>query len=70
MAVELDRAAEPVSEALGQKGIACWAGDFYAVRPLADLGIDREKGVLRLSATHYTSAADVTGLLAALDAVL
>lgn len=70
VAVELDRAAEPVSEALGQKGIACWAGDFYAVRPLAALGIDREKGVLRLSATHYTSAADVTRLIAALDEVL
>lgn len=70
VAVELDRVAEPVSEELGRKGIACWAGDFYAVRPLAALGIDREKGVLRLSATHYTSAEDVTRLIAALDEVL
>ncbi len=70
VAVELDRVAEPVSEALGRKGIACWAGDFYAVRPLAALGIDREKGVLRLSATHYTSAEDVARLIAALDEVL
>ncbi|MGB4907617.1 MAG: aminotransferase class V-fold PLP-dependent enzyme, partial [Tabrizicola sp.] len=30
VAVELDRAAEPVSEELGRNGIACWAGDFYA----------------------------------------
>lgn len=70
VAVELDRVAEPVSEELGRKGIACWAGDFYAVRPLAALGIDREKGVLRLSATHYTSAEDVVRLIAALDEVL
>lgn len=70
VAIELDRVAEPVSEELGRNGIACWAGDFYAVRPLAALGIDRAKGVLRMSATHYTSAEDVTRLIAALDRVL
>jgi selenocysteine lyase/cysteine desulfurase len=70
VAVALDREAEPVSEALGREGIACWAGDFYAVRPLAGLGIDRDKGVLRMSATHYTSAEDVARLIAALDRVL
>ncbi|HEY6918497.1 MAG TPA: aminotransferase class V-fold PLP-dependent enzyme [Tabrizicola sp.] len=70
VAVELDRAAEPVSEELGRNGIACWAGDFYAVRPLEALGIDREKGVLRMSAVHYTSAEEVARLIAALDRVL
>lgn len=70
VALELDRVAEPVSEELGRNGIACWAGDFYAVRPLEALGIDREKGVLRMSATHYTSAAEVSLLIAALDRVL
>ncbi|MDQ2065063.1 aminotransferase class V-fold PLP-dependent enzyme [Xinfangfangia sp. CPCC 101601] len=70
VAVELNRAAEPVSEALGQKGIACWAGDFYAVRPLEALGIDRDKGVLRMSAVHYTSAEDVSRLIGALEQVL
>jgi selenocysteine lyase/cysteine desulfurase len=70
VAVELDRAAEPVSEELGRNGIACWAGDFYAVRPLEALGIDREKGVLRMSAVHYTSAEEVARLIVALDRVL
>ncbi len=70
VAVELDRPAEPVSEALGREGIACWAGDFYAVRPLSALGIDLKKGVLRMSAAHYTSADDVARLIAALDRVL
>ena len=70
VAVELTQVAEPVSEELGRNGIACWAGDFYAVRPLEALGIDREKGVLRMSATHYTSAAEVSLLIAALDRVL
>jgi selenocysteine lyase/cysteine desulfurase len=70
VAVELDRVAEPVSEELGRNGIACWAGDFYAVRPLEALGIDRDKGVLRMSAVHYTSADEVARLIAALDRVL
>lgn len=70
VAVELDRAAEPVSEELGRQGIACWAGDFYAVRPLTALGIDLEKGVLRMSAVHYTSEAEVARLIEVLDRVL
>jgi selenocysteine lyase/cysteine desulfurase len=70
VAVDLGRAAEPVSEALGREGIACWAGDFYAVRPLAALGVDLAKGVLRLSAVHYTSPEDVARLIVALDRVL
>ena len=70
VAVDLGRAAEPVSVELGRRGIACWAGDFYAVRPLTAMGVDLEKGVLRMSAVHYTSAADVERLVAALDQVL
>ena len=70
VAVALDRAAEPVSVALGERGVACWAGDFYAVRPLAAMGVDLSRGVLRMSAAHYTSPDDVARLIAALDEVL
>ena len=70
VAVELQRPAEPVAAALAEQGIACGGGDFYAVRPLRGLGIDPDKGVLRLSGVHYTSAEDVTRLIAALDKVL
>lgn len=70
VAVALDRAAEPISKALGQHGIACWAGDFYAVRPLEAMGVDLQRGVLRMSMTHYTSAEDVVRLIEALDQVL
>ena len=64
------RAAEPISQALAGEGIACWAGDFYAVRPLQALGVNLDKGVLRLSLVHYTSADEVSRLIAALDRVL
>ena len=70
VAVAFDRAAEPISEALGREGIACWAGDFYAVRPLEAMGVDLGRGVLRMSLAHYTSTEDVARLIAALDRVL
>ncbi len=70
VAVALDRAAEPVSEALGRDGIACWGGNFYAVRPLAAMGVNMDHGVLRMSLVHYTSADDVARLIGALDRVL
>jgi selenocysteine lyase/cysteine desulfurase len=70
VAVALDRAAEPVSEDLGKLGINCWAGDFYAVRPLTAMGIDLDRGVLRMSMVHYTSGEDVARLIGALDKVL
>jgi selenocysteine lyase/cysteine desulfurase len=45
-------------------------GDFYAVRALQAMGVDAEKGVLRLSFVHYTSKAEVDRLIEALDHVL
>ena len=70
VAIELDRAAAPVAAALGAEGIACGGGHFYAVRPLEAMGIDTAKGVLRLSAAHYTTVDEVGRLMAALDRVL
>ena len=70
VAVALDRAAEPVAAALAPHGIMAGGGNFYAVRPLGALGVDPERGVLRLSFVHYTSAAEVQKLIGALDRVL
>ncbi len=70
VAVVLDRDPEPVARDLGRDGIACWAGNFYGVRPLQAMGVDPDIGVLRLSLAHYTSAGDVARLIKALDRVL
>ncbi len=70
VAVELNRAAEPVAAELAGHGINCLGGTFYANRPLTAMGIDPERGVLRLSGVHYTSAEDVGRLITALDRVL
>jgi len=70
VALDLGRDPEPVAAALAKSGIMAGAGNFYGQRPLEALGIDPERGVLRLSFVHYTSAAEVEKLVAALDAVL
>lgn len=70
VAVELRGPAGPVAAALGQRGINCGGGHFYAVRPLRAMGVDPDKGVLRLSLVHYTSAGEVTQAIRALEQVL
>ncbi|TNF63232.1 MAG: nitrogen fixation protein NifS, partial [Rhodobacteraceae bacterium] len=59
-----------VAADLARHGIMCGGGDFYAQRPLAAMGVDPERGVLRLSFVHYTSKAEIDKLLNALDDVL
>lgn len=59
-----------VAKALAPLGIMCGGGDFYAQRPLAAMGVNMAKGVLRLSFVHYTSQAEVDALLTALDQVI
>jgi|UniRef100_UPI004048471E selenocysteine lyase/cysteine desulfurase len=45
-------------------------GHFYAVRPLQDMQIDEQTGVIRISFLHYTSKEDVTQLINGLKAAL
>ena len=70
VAVELPGSGAAAAESLVAHGIMAGGGDFYAVRALQALGIDPDKGVLRLSFVHYTSRAEVERLIKALDAVL
>lgn len=70
VALALNRPGEDVAAELAQHGVMCGGGDFYAVRALEAMGVDMNKGVLRLSFVHYTSEAEVTKAIEALDAVL
>jgi len=45
-------------------------GHFYAVRPLKDMSIPEEPGVLRISFLHYTSVAELDQLINELKAAL
>ncbi|WP_338547945.1 aminotransferase class V-fold PLP-dependent enzyme [Roseovarius phycicola] len=70
VAVELAGPGEEAAAQLAQHGIMTGGGDFYGSRPLQAMGIDLDKGVLRLSFVHYTSQAEVDKLLNALDETL
>jgi selenocysteine lyase/cysteine desulfurase len=70
VALALQSHAGDVAAQLAPHGIMAEGGDFYAQRPLQAMGVDLEKGVLRVSFTHYTSQAELDQLIAALDRVL
>ncbi len=70
VAVALNRPGEEVARELAAHGIMAGGGDFYGVRPLAAMGVDTDKGVLRMSFVHYTSEAEIAQLQNALEAVL
>jgi cysteine desulfurase family protein (TIGR01976 family) len=70
VALALARSGEEVAGELARAGIMAEGGDFYAVRALAAMDVDMDKGVLRLSFTHYTSQSEIDKLLNALDKVL
>jgi cysteine desulfurase family protein (TIGR01976 family) len=59
---------EAASTALGERGIATWWGDFYAVGPVERLGLQPE-GVLRIGLTHYNTSDEVDRLLVELREV-
>ena len=46
------------------------AGHYYAARLFNQIGLDPELGAVRLSFVHYTSTADMTKLIGALDEIL
>ena len=70
VALSLNRPGAEVAAKLAAHGINCGGGDFYAQRPLQAMGVDPDRGVLRLSFVHYTSAEEVARVIAALDDVI
>ena len=62
------RSPRSVAEALGERGIAVWDGDYYAVELMRALGLG-EAGAVRAGFVHYNTAAEVDRLLEALSAL-
>ncbi len=66
-AVEVDGMDAPeVSRSLGQRGIATWAGHFYAVEPMRRLGYAESGGLTRIGFLHINTADEVDSVLEAL----
>jgi cysteine desulfurase family protein (TIGR01976 family) len=56
------RSAEAVAVALGERGIAVWHGDYYAVEVMRSLGLE-DGGAVRAGIVHYNTAEEVDLLL-------
>jgi selenocysteine lyase/cysteine desulfurase len=59
-----------IVSALAASGFMAGNGNFYAVRLLEAMGVNADRGAVRLSLVHYNSAAEVHALITALDAIL
>lgn len=60
---------EAVADALAARNIFAWAGNFYAVEPVARLGLADSGGLVRVGLCHYNTAEEVDRLIAALHAL-
>lgn len=65
-----NKSVKEVYESLTQQRLMLGYGDFYAVRPLMDMGIPTDPGVIRMSFVHYTSEEEIAKLIRGLKAAL
>jgi selenocysteine lyase/cysteine desulfurase len=63
-------APDEVARRLARQGFMVGYGNFYAVRLLEAMGVDASRGAVRLSFLHYTTPAEVSGLIKALEIAL
>ncbi len=55
-----------IADHLAARAINAWAGHFYAIEPVARLGLTDSGGLLRVGLCHYSEAGEVDRLIAAL----
>jgi selenocysteine lyase/cysteine desulfurase len=60
------RPAREVAERLGERGLAVWHGDYYAVELMRRLGLEDSGGAVRAGVVCYTTDDEVDRLLGAL----
>lgn len=58
---------DAVAEHLASRGIFAWSGNFYAVEPVARLGLADSGGLVRVGLCHYSTAAEVDRLIEVLS---
>ncbi|NND83463.1 MAG: aminotransferase class V-fold PLP-dependent enzyme [Gammaproteobacteria bacterium] len=63
----LNKPVMEVAERLQSHKLMVGTGDFYGVRPLKELNIQLDPGVLRLSFVHYTTQAEINQLISGLE---
>ncbi len=59
-----------LAEALSERGIFCWDGNYYALNVMERLGLEANGGALRIGAAHYNTTAEIDRTLAALRDII
>jgi cysteine desulfurase family protein (TIGR01976 family) len=59
-----------LSAALGRRGIATWAGHYYALALVERLGQLQSGGMLRIGAAHYNTLAEIDQVITALHEIV
>ncbi|HEX9038581.1 MAG TPA: cysteine desulfurase-like protein [Ktedonobacterales bacterium] len=59
-----------LAEALAQRGVFAWDGNYYALTLMERLGLEGHGGALRLGLAHYNTAAEVDRVLAMLREIV
>jgi cysteine desulfurase family protein (TIGR01976 family) len=59
-----------LAEALSDRGIFCWDGNYYALNVMERLGLEAHGGALRIGAAHYNTLAEIDRTLAALRDII
>jgi cysteine desulfurase family protein (TIGR01976 family) len=62
--------APAIAQALAARNLFVWSGYYYAWEPATVLGLRDGPGAVRIGLSHYNSAAEVDGLLAALGDII
>ena len=60
---------QTVASELGERGIAVWAGNYYALEVIRRLGLEKSGGTVRAGFVHYNTEGEVDRLLDALSAL-
>ncbi|MBD2465203.1 cysteine desulfurase-like protein [Oscillatoria sp. FACHB-1407] len=59
-----------VAQALGDRGIFVWNGNFYALNLTQRLDLESSGGLVRIGLAHYTTSDEIDRLLKALDDIV
>lgn len=68
--VPLIKSVESVAATLLEHKLMVGTGNFYGIRPLAEMGIKSQPGVIRMSFLHYTTMNEIEQLIDGLKAAL
>jgi selenocysteine lyase/cysteine desulfurase len=56
-----------LAEALGEKGIYVWDGNYYALAVTERMGVEDSGGMVRIGAAHYNTLEEINRLLEVLE---